>query len=195
LRSNAAKALDTRKVRGPATSSALPLTISRAALLERSSDQRFRTLIHDLFTIADRMNVVRAHLGRRLGLTGPQYSLLVTVAQLQGTDGVSVGRIANTLHVSSAFVASQSGILVGRRLLVKQQSSNDRRNILISLTPTAIERIKSLASEIRSVNDIFFATLDRATFKALATAAADILESSAKAVAFIEAAENRRGKY
>lgn len=183
-------ASDTRKARkAAARQPVLPLTVSRHALLERGSDRRFRMLVHDLFTIAGRMNAVRDHLGRQLGITGPQYSLLVAVAQLQETDGVSVGRVADMLRVSSAFVASQSGVLVGRSLLVKQPSSRDRRSMLLSLTPAAAVRIKSLASEIRSVNDSFFAALDRRAFDALATAAAAIVQSSAKAVAFVVAAE------
>ena len=183
-------ASDTRKARkAAARQPVLPLTVSRHALLERGSDRRFRMLVHDLFTIAGRMNAVRDHFGRQLGITGPQYSLLVAVAQLQGTDGVSVGRVADMLRVSSAFVASQSGVLVGRSLLVKQPSSRDRRSMLLSLTPAAAVRIKSLASEIRAVNDSFFAALDRAAFDALATAAAAIVQSSVKAVAFVAAAE------
>lgn len=183
-------ASDTRKARkAAARQPVLPLTVSRHALLERGSDRRFRMLVHDLFTIAGRMNAVRDHLGRQLGITGPQYSLLVAVAQLQGTDGVSVGRVADMLRVSSAFVASQSGVLVGRSLLVKQPSSRDRRSMLLSLTPAAAVRIKSLASEIRAVNNSFFAALDRAAFDALATAAAAIVQSSVKAVAFVAAAE------
>ena len=62
----------------------LPPTVSRGALLETGSDRRFRTLVNDLFTIASRMEIVRAHLGRRMGISGPQYSVLIAVAHLQG---------------------------------------------------------------------------------------------------------------
>ena len=61
----------------------LPPTTSNGALLERGSDRPFRALVNDLFTIASRMDMVRAHLGRRMGISGPQYSVLLAVAHLQ----------------------------------------------------------------------------------------------------------------
>src|SRR6202023_865653 len=65
----------------------LPPTVSCGALIEKGSDRRFRTLVNDLFTVASRMETVRAHLGRRMGLSGPQYSVLVAVAHLPGERG------------------------------------------------------------------------------------------------------------
>jgi hypothetical protein len=92
----------------------LPPTVSREPLLAAGSDRRFRALVSDLLTISARMEIVREHLGRRLGITGPQYSLIVAIAHLQGTTGIGVGSVAQALHVSSAFVASEASKLVRR---------------------------------------------------------------------------------
>jgi len=93
---------------------ALPPTISSGALLERGSDRRFRALVNDLFTVASRMEIVRSHLGRRMGISGPQYSVLVAVAHLQGGRGASVGAVAQAMHVSSAFIAAETGKMARR---------------------------------------------------------------------------------
>ena len=106
---------------------ALPTTVSRAALLKGGSDRSFRALIGDLLTISTRMEMVREHLGRRMGITGPQYSLIVAVAHLQGSHGISVGTLAQALHVSSAFIASEASKLARRRLLLKRSNPLDRR--------------------------------------------------------------------
>ena len=66
----------------------LPATVSRPALLEKGSDDRFRRLVYDLLTIASRMTTVREHLGDRMGISAPQYSLLMAVGQFQGEHGV-----------------------------------------------------------------------------------------------------------
>jgi MarR family transcriptional regulator, organic hydroperoxide resistance regulator len=95
----------------------LPPTVSNAALLERGSDRRFRALVNDLFTVASRMETVRAHLGRRMDVSGPQYSVLMAVAHLQGERGISVGAVAHAMHVSSAFIASETGKMAQRGLL------------------------------------------------------------------------------
>ena len=72
-----------------ASTYALPATVTRAPLLKSGSDQKFRTLVADFFTISTRMEMVREHLGRRMGISGPQYSIVVAVAHLQGRDGVA----------------------------------------------------------------------------------------------------------
>ena len=81
--------------------------MSRPALLETGSDDRFRRLVYDLLTIASRMTTVREHLGERMGISAPQYSLLMAVGQFQGERGVGVTAVAKVLHVSSAFVATE----------------------------------------------------------------------------------------
>ena len=70
---------------------ALPATVSRPALLENGSDDRFRQLVYDLLTVSVRMEAAREHLARRLGVSGPQYSILMAIARLQGPHGVRVG--------------------------------------------------------------------------------------------------------
>jgi len=165
----------------------LPPTVSRPELLERGSDRRFRQLVYDLLTVATRMDAVRDHLGGRLGITGPQYSIVMAVAQLQGAAGVSVGTVAERLHVTSAFVAAETGKLVRLGLLLKRPNPADRRGVLASLSPKGRLRIDRLAPEIRAVNDLFFAALERDGFAALACAAAAMVSSSGKAVAYLGA--------
>ena len=118
-----------------APAAVLPLTVSRPALLQAGSDRRFRALVHDLLTVSTRMEIVRAHLGDRIGMSGPQYSVLIAVAHLQEADGVSVGAVAEALHVSNAFIASETGKLAQRGLLDKRTNPNDRRGVLVSMSP------------------------------------------------------------
>src|SRR5271166_2600195 len=169
---------------------ALPPTISNGALLERGSDRRFRALVNDLFTIASRMEIVRAHLGRRMGISGPQYSVLVAVAHLQGQRGVSVGAVARAMHVSSAFIAAETGKMARRALLLKRPNPQDRRGVLLSLAPAGRLKIDRVAAEIRAINDRFFGALDTASFSALSAAAAALVIGSAKAVHYLRAMDS-----
>jgi DNA-binding MarR family transcriptional regulator len=169
---------------------ALPPTVSRAALLEAGSDRRFRTLVADLLTIAARMEEVRAHLGTRLGITGPQYSLMVAIAHLQGGAGIGVGALAKALHVSSAFVASESGKLARRGLILKRPNPHDRRGMLLSVAPAGRLKLDRIGAEIRAVNDLFFGALDEAAFGGLCNAACGLVDGSARAARHI--ASSRR---
>jgi DNA-binding MarR family transcriptional regulator len=168
---------------------ALPATTSRAPLLKGGSDHRFRVLVADLFTIATRMEMVREHFGRRMGISGPQYSIVVAVAHLQGRNGISVGTLAQALHVSSAFIATEGGKLVRRRLLLKRVNPLDRRGVLLSVAPAGRLAVDRVSAEIRAVNDLFFGALDASSFAALSAAAGALVESSAKAVRYITVAK------
>ncbi len=172
-----------------ATPASLPLTVSRRVLLEGGSDRRFRALVHDLLTISSRMEIVRGHLGARMGLSGPQYSLLVAVAHLQGETGASVSALAKALHVSSAFVASETGKLAQRGLVLKRTNPHDRRGVLLSIAPAGRSEITRIGAEIRAINDLFFAALDGQAFTALSAAVGSLVVSSRKAVQYINAGE------
>lgn len=166
--------------RQPEATAALPATASRQALLEAGSDDRFRQLVYDLLTISVRMETAREHLARRLGVSGPQYSILMAIARLQDRHGVRVGGVAKALHVTSAFIATETGRLARLGLLSKSPNPKDRRGILLVLTPRGQAALVKLGPEIRAVNDDFFKPLDRAGFQALASTAAALVESSSR---------------
>jgi DNA-binding MarR family transcriptional regulator len=184
----------TRRRRSAGKSSAaapatLPLTVSRRALLEGGSDRRFRALVHDLLTISTRMELVRGFLGARMGVSGPQYSLLVAIAHLHGESGASVSAVAKALHVSSAFVASETNKLAQRGLVVKRTNPQDRRGVLLSIAPSGRIEIGRIGADIRAINDLFFGALDGKAFAALSAAVGSLVVSSRKAIQYINAGE------
>jgi DNA-binding MarR family transcriptional regulator len=167
----------------------LPTTASWPALLEKGSDDRFRRLVYDLLTIASRMTTVREHLGARMGISAPQYSLLMAVGQFQGACGVGVTAVAKVLHVSSAFVATESGKLAQAGLLAKRANPKDGRAVLLSLTRLGRSLIARNSAEIRAVNDIFFGTLTPSMFAAASAAMAALVRGSARATASLHRPE------
>jgi DNA-binding MarR family transcriptional regulator len=177
-----------RKRHGEAA--AVPVTVSRPALLERGSDRRFRQLVYDLLTIATRMDLVRAYLGRQIGISGPQYSLIIAIAHLQGENGVSVGSVAAALHVSSAFITIETGKLARRGLLWKRPNPADRRSVLLTLSSRGRLAIDGLNAKIRAVNDQFFANLDRRAFLDLSATADHLVRGSDRALRFVDALDN-----
>jgi DNA-binding MarR family transcriptional regulator len=151
--------------------------------LEGASDVRFRRLVYDLLTIASRMTMVREHLAGRMGITAPQFSLLMAIGQSQGKKGVGVTAAARLLHVSSAFVATETGKLAQAGLLIKRANPKDRRAVLLSLTRAGRALLDRNSGQIRSVNDTFFGALTQRSFAALSATMADLVHSSARATA------------
>jgi DNA-binding MarR family transcriptional regulator len=166
-----------------------PATVSRPALLHKQSDQQFRRLVQDLLTVSRRLEMARDYFGRRINVTGPQYNLLMTVAQLQGTTGASVGSVAQAMHVSSAFVASETKKLSDVGLIRKRPNPEDGRGALLSLAPGGRLKIDRLIGEIRIVNDLFFGLLSAQQFAELCDSARALVCGSSEAMRHIERVE------
>jgi DNA-binding MarR family transcriptional regulator len=163
-----------------------PATVSLPALLHKQSDQQFRRLVQDLLTLSRRLEMARDYFGRRINVTGPQYNLLMTVAQLQGTTGASVGSVAQAMHVSSAFVASETRKLSDVGLIRKRPNPEDGRGALLSLAPAGRLKIDRLIGEIRIVNDLFFGLLGAQQFAELCASAGALVRGSREAMQHLE---------
>lgn len=166
-----------------------PATVSLPALLHKQSDQQFRRLVQDLLTVSRRLEMARDYFGRCINVTGPQYNLLMTVAQLQGTTGVSVGSVAQAMHVSSAFVTSETGKLSDVGLIRKRPNPEDGRGALLSLAPAGRLKIERLIGEIRTVNDLFFGFVGAQQFAELCASAGALVRGSSEAMRHIERVE------
>ena len=173
----------------PATHYHVPATVSATELLDRGSDRQFRALVRDLLTVARRLEMARDYFGRLIDVTGPQYHLLMTVAQLQGASGIGVGKVAQVMHVSSAFVTAETGKLTTLGLLKKRPNPQDRRGALLSLTQAGRLKMDRLIPEIRAVNGLFFGKLDTHSFRELCVGAAALVQGSREAMRHTEKAE------
>lgn len=164
------------------SSYAAPLSVSAASLLRAGSDRAFQKLVFDLFTISARIERVRVHFASRAGISGPQYTVLRAVASLQGNDGVSIGTVAEHLQVTSAFIAAQSGLLMQRGLLTKDEDVFDRRISRLSLTVRGRQLVDEIIEGVRPINDLFFGQIERGEFNALSAIMAKLVDSSRDAI-------------
>jgi DNA-binding MarR family transcriptional regulator len=178
----------TKRIRRPAAAPERnpvrpPITTARPELMTDGTGERFRQLVNDLFTIAARMDAVRRRFSELVGITPPQYSILVTVAQLEGLGrGATVRAVAEQTHVSGAFVTAEAGKLVRAGLLAKRPNPSDGRSVLVSLTPKARKALEAALPHIRAVNDAFFGKLGAEEFERLSAIVARIVDASAGAV-------------
>jgi DNA-binding MarR family transcriptional regulator len=162
-----------------------PLSISRRALLNRGSDLEFRRLIYRLVVVEERLRHARAYFGRLIGLSGPQYMLLISVAYLQGATGITVRSLARELRVTSAFITAESRRLIERGLLAKRRNPHDSRSTLISVTAAGRRRIEQVVPEVRRVNDLFFQGVTKDSFRHAKRFLEQLADGSAQALAHI----------
>lgn len=163
-----------------------PLTVSRPELLSGDGDGEFRQLVHDLLTIASHMQAVRDGIGDLVGLTGPQYSIVMAIAQLAGDTGVTVKDVAAHLHVSPPFVTTETGKLIRGGYLEKRSDAEDRRRVRLNLTSAGEEAVRYLTPDLRRINDVLFGALDAEGFDRLRQLTADMVPYAESAVALLD---------
>src|SRR5215475_12092171 len=168
----------------------LALSVTRSALLAGKSDHAFREYLYNFFTVAERLQEVRRYLGGRIGISGPQYNLIMAIAELQGRDGVSVGRIAEYLHVAGPFVTTEAGKLARMGCLRKANDAVDRRVWRLSVGPKGWAALRALFPGLQQVNDTFFAGISQSEFAVLRECLRKLVENSEPVLARIGSLKN-----
>ena len=166
--------------------SRMPMTVSNEALVIDGSDLDFRTFIHRMLHFAARLETVRSGFASMIGLTGIQYTTLISIAHPQGTTGVGVPQIAEGLGLTGSFVTLVSGQLVKLGLVDKRADEDDRRRVRLTITSKGRELLSDLAPAQREVNDVLFRPLDRDSFQKLSRLMADLVRSGDEAVALVD---------
>lgn len=172
-------------------SPAVPLTISREALLVDGGDQVFRKLVHALFAFNVRHETIRDGHAKRIGLAGTEYTILISIAHLSQEGAVNVKSVAEHLHVTNGFITNTTRKLQSRGLVAKTQDRTDKRKTILTVTGAGIALLEELAPFQRQVNDAEFGSLSRDEFLQLSDAIERLVESSETAIALQENLGNK----
>ena len=126
-------------------------------------------------------------LGKRIGVSGPQWMILIAIEELSEGSGLSVKAVAALLHVDSSFVSVQSKVLEKRDLIRRSRCMEDRRIMLLSLTTKAISRLKPLVPTRSRLHESIRADLDRAAFLQLSNMLSDLRDRMRKETELVAA--------
>jgi len=166
-----------------------PLSVSRDALLENGSDLKFRHLLYGLLTIGDRLEVGRGRFGRRIGVSGPQYSILMAIVERGAAHGVGVSALADALHVSAPYITNETTKLIARGLVEKRVNPADGRGALLTLTEDGRKSLHRLTPALRLGNNIFFRSLSKKQFRELCRMVDALVKDAPAAIEAIDALE------
>ena len=97
---------------------------------------------------------------KTLGISGPQWMILMALVDLDENNGVPVNAVSKKLHVDSSFVTTQSKLLEKKGFLRRKSSSEDARIVLMSLTDKTYKHLAGLASQQEALNEFIFADLN-----------------------------------
>jgi DNA-binding MarR family transcriptional regulator len=97
---------------------------------------------------------------KALGISGPQWMILMALADLDQDNGVPVNAVSKKLHVDSSFVTTQSKLLEKKGFVRRRTSAEDARIVQMSLTDKTYKHLAALASQQESLNEFIFAELN-----------------------------------
>lgn len=165
---------------------ALPPTVGVPAVLDDDGgDRAFRQLLYDLAIAATHLESAREYLARRLGVTSPQYNMLMVIAQYEGSAGLTVSDVAAHLHVSNTFVTTEIKKLERAGLVAKEANPLDARSVLLRLTPDGEARIQALGPDLLFVNNPLFRNISKEDFRHLSRIVASLIGDFAQTVAVL----------
>src|SRR5438067_549284 len=175
-------------------SAPLPLSISRAELLADGSDREFRRLIHRMLIGSARLAAIRDIIAARIGVSGTQYTMLMSVLHLQGAAGISIGGLADYLEVTGPHVTGVIGKLAALGFVRKAVNPKDRRGVLVRLTPQGRRRLLAAFDFICNVNDRLFDGVTRDDYRAVAEFNAKFIRNTQSTLDWIDRQADGRGR-
>jgi DNA-binding MarR family transcriptional regulator len=133
-----------------------------------------------------RLGAVRESIAERIGVSGTQYTMLMSVLHLQGDNGISIGALADYLEVTGPHVTGVVGKLVASGFLRKTVNPRDRRGVLVRLTPMGRKRLLQAFDFISSVNDRLFEGVGRDEYRAVANFNAKFIRNTQATLDWID---------
>lgn len=118
--------------------------------------RRFAWVIN---SVGVHLEELRYFWAKALGISGPQWMILMALADLDDKDGIPVNVVSKKLHVDASFVTTQSKLLEKKGFLRRKPSTEDARIVLMSLTDKTYKQLAGLAAQQEALNEFIFAEL------------------------------------
>ena len=128
-----------------------------AASKNQNTIRRFTWVIA---SINVHLEELRYFWAKTLGVSGPQWMILMALADLDEEHGVPVNVVSKKLHVDSSFVTTQSKLLEKKGFLRRKTSAEDARIVQMSLTDKTYKHLAGLAARQEALNEFVFAELN-----------------------------------
>jgi DNA-binding MarR family transcriptional regulator len=122
----------------------------------RPDDVLVREFVWDVISINVHLEEIRAIWARNLGITPPQWLILMAVNDLDRGKGASVRAVSTKLHVDPSFVTTQTKSMEKNGLVRRIPSEEDGRVVLMSLTDKASKQIASLYTQQSTTDGFIF---------------------------------------
>jgi len=114
----------------------------------------------EISSINIHLEELRQFWARTLGISGPQWMILMAISDLDKNEGVPVNVVSKLLHVDPSFITTQSKLLEKKGLLRRRPSPTDARVVQMSLTDKTQKHVASLSEQYRKFREFVFEEFD-----------------------------------
>jgi DNA-binding MarR family transcriptional regulator len=141
--------------------------LARGAVTENPGKNQdvVRQFVWDIASINVHIDEIRHFWAKELGISGPQWMILMAIGDLDRGKGVAVKDVSAMLHVDPSFVTTQSKMLEKNGFLRRIPSTEDARVVLMSLSDKASKKIALLSARRENLSAFVFSGFDEASLK------------------------------
>ncbi|MGV7212011.1 MarR family winged helix-turn-helix transcriptional regulator [Bradyrhizobium sp. UFLA05-112] len=129
-------------------------------MIEKNLDRAINDFIWNVVEIHSQLEEIHKSWAELLGITEPQWLILMAIEELDEGQGVAGIEVANKLRIHPAFVTNQTKSLEKDGLLSRAPRADDARYVLMSLTAKAKAEIAKLAKRKLALNSTMFNEFD-----------------------------------
>ncbi|MET4328680.1 DNA-binding MarR family transcriptional regulator [Bradyrhizobium sp. i1.15.2] len=126
-------------------------------------DRALSDFIWNIVEIHSQIEEIHKSWAQMLGVSEPQWLILMAIDELDESRGVSGIAVANKLRIHPAFVTNQTKKLEAMDFLARRPSPDDARFLQMSLTQKARAEIAKLTIKRQALNSTMFDGLDQAS--------------------------------
>ena len=119
-----------------------------------------RQFTWQIASISVYLQEIRHFWAKALGISGPQWMIIVALADHDKGDGVPVNVVSKLLHVDPSFVTTQSKLLEKKGFVRRKTATEDARIVKMSLTDKTSKHMANLAAQQESLNQFIFTEFD-----------------------------------
>lgn len=98
---------------------------------------------------------------KQVGLTPQQHQALLAIKGFPGRDTITIGELAERLQIEHHSAVGLVDRLVGQELVVRKQSSKDRRQVQVALTREGLKLLERLSAAHKEELGVIAPELDR----------------------------------
>lgn len=147
-------------------------------MIEKKPDRAIKDFIWNVVEIHTQLEEIHKSWAELLGITEPQWLILMAVEELDEGSGVAGIDVANKLRIHPAFVTNQTKSLEKNGFLSRAPRADDARYVLMSLTTKAQTEIAKLSKRKLALNSTMFNEFDEKSLTQLNTALATIAKNA-----------------